>query len=68
MDEEEPEKEEESEEEPRGKPQGEATDPIEIALTLYPLTITRGTDTEFRRNVIWRVCHKARMGNRPSEF
>ena len=45
----------------------EATDPLEAALTLYPVTITGGTESEFRRNIMWEVCHKARRGNRPSE-
>ena len=67
MDKEEPDEEEEVEEEPIVLPQQEAVDPLELALTLYPVAITGGVDSEFRKNVMWEVCHRARMGNRPSE-
>ena len=66
MDREEPSEEEEVEEEPRVPPQQEAVDPLELALTLYPVAVSGGMDAEFRKKVMWEVYHKARMGNRPS--
>ena len=67
MDREEPSEEEEIEKEPRVPPQQEAIDPIELALTLFPVVVTGGMDLEFRKKVMWEVHNKARMGNRPSQ-
>ena len=67
MDKGEPDEEEEVEKEPRVLHQQEAVDPLELAMTFYPVTITGEVDVKFRKNVMWEVCHKARMGNRPSE-
>jgi len=48
-------------------PQQEVVDPLELALTLYPVTVTGGVDLEFRKIVMKEVHDKARMGNRPSQ-
>jgi hypothetical protein len=67
MDKGEPDEEEEVEQEPRVLLQQESADPLEVALTLYPVAVTGGINSEFIKNAMWEVFHKARLGDRPSE-